>query len=276
MGYVALVEQHGGTPKSRSSRPRRAGDQTSQELRALRRQVRALRAELTVADRQGTADRPLARVAEDDLGPVHHDTLASAWARGSDAPRERLLLGRPDDEVVEECLHRRSALSARGVTIKILCPSALRSNLRLLKRIRPLLDGGAEVRTTSAPIPSLIVLDDQAALIPSWVEIHSSALVTYLDELLTAVWERSNRLGTERIAGATAQEVQLAVARLLVAGHIDEVIARKLGMSVRACRAHIATLSGVLGATSRAQLGFRIAASGLLEEPRRFGAPPAP
>ena len=37
-------------------------------------------------------------------------------------------------------------------------------------------------------------------------------------------------------------------------------------MNVRTCRAHIAKLAASLGSGSRAQLGFLIAQSGILEE----------
>ena len=37
---------------------------------------------------------------------------------------------------------------------------------------------------------------------------------------------------------------------------MDEAIARRLGMNVRTCRAHIAKLAAALGSESRAQLGY--------------------
>ncbi|MFJ5044551.1 helix-turn-helix transcriptional regulator [Streptomyces sp. NPDC088719] len=58
---------------------------------------------------------------------------------------------------------------------------------------------------------------------------------------------------------------QLASAHLLVEGHVDEAIARRLGMKVRTCRGQIANLSVVLGSGSRAQLGYLRARSGILD-----------
>jgi DNA-binding NarL/FixJ family response regulator len=49
-----------------------------------------------------------------------------------------------------------------------------------------------------------------------------------------------------------------------VEGLVDEAIARRLGMNVRTCRAHIAKLAASLGSGSRAQLGYLIAQSGIL------------
>lgn len=60
--------------------------------------------------------------------------------------------------------------------------------------------------------------------------------------------------------------VQRSIAQLLVEGHVDEAIARRLGMNVRTCRAHVAKLSVTLGSGSRAQLGYLIARSGILEQ----------
>jgi DNA-binding NarL/FixJ family response regulator len=59
--------------------------------------------------------------------------------------------------------------------------------------------------------------------------------------------------------------VQRSIAKLLIEGHVDEAIARRLGMNVRTCRAHIAKLAAALGRGSRAQLGYLIAQSGILE-----------
>ncbi|MGV9896582.1 helix-turn-helix transcriptional regulator, partial [Streptomyces tendae] len=60
-------------------------------------------------------------------------------------------------------------------------------------------------------------------------------------------------------------DIQYSIAKLLVEGHVDEAIARRLGMNVRTCRAHIAKLAQSLGSGSRAQLGYLIAQSGILE-----------
>lgn len=51
------------------------------------------------------------------------------------------------------------------------------------------------------------------------------------------------------------------------------MIAERLGISVRTARAHIARLSETLGATSRTQLGVRIAQAGLDGAPRTASAP---
>ncbi|PZH00005.1 helix-turn-helix transcriptional regulator, partial [Streptomyces sp. NTH33] len=59
---------------------------------------------------------------------------------------------------------------------------------------------------------------------------------------------------------------QRAIAALLVEGHTDTVIADRLGMNVRTAREHIAKLAATLGSASRAQLGYLIGRSGILDQ----------
>ncbi|WP_143672688.1 helix-turn-helix domain-containing protein, partial [Streptomyces sp. b94] len=62
---------------------------------------------------------------------------------------------------------------------------------------------------------------------------------------------------------------QHSIARLLAAGHVDDDIARRMGISVRTCRSHIARLMQTLGATSRTHLGALLIGSGIVEAHRR-------
>ena len=55
------------------------------------------------------------------------------------------------------------------------------------------------------------------------------------------------------------QDLQQAIARLMAQGLTDEVVARRLGMSVRTCRRHIAAMLQNLDAVSRFQAGVQAA-----------------
>lgn len=48
-------------------------------------------------------------------------------------------------------------------------------------------------------------------------------------------------------------------------GHTDSAIADRLGLNIRTARLHIAKLAAQLGSESRAQLGYLIGRSGILE-----------
>ena len=52
---------------------------------------------------------------------------------------------------------------------------------------------------------------------------------------------------------------------LLADGHKDEVVARRLGCSVRTARRHVSSLMELLDSSSRFQAGARAAQAGLLD-----------
>lgn len=64
-------------------------------------------------------------------------------------------------------------------------------------------------------------------------------------------------------APGSSKPTEQAILELMAAGLKDEVIARKLGISVRTCRSHIARLISHLGAQSRFQAGVYAAGGGL-------------
>lgn len=130
-----------------------------------------------------------------------------------------------------------------------------------------------EIRTLEELIERLIVFDRTVAFIPVSddrrvaLELRHPGLVDYLIKVFEQLWRRAVPLSeevtyTHMHDGITG--VQRSIAQLLVEGHVDEAIARRLGMNVRTCRAHIARLATALGSGSRAQLGFLIAQSGIL------------
>lgn len=65
---------------------------------------------------------------------------------------------------------------------------------------------------------------------------------------------------------AAAADLQRSLLSLMAQGHTDEVVARKLGMSVRSCRRHIAALMREFGAVSRFQAGVQAGRSDVFEE----------
>ena len=61
-------------------------------------------------------------------------------------------------------------------------------------------------------------------------------------------------------------EVKASILTLLANGLKDDVIAKRMGLSVRACRGHVADLMHTFGARSRFQAGVIAARLGLLDE----------
>ncbi|MFK0158249.1 helix-turn-helix transcriptional regulator [Streptomyces sp. NPDC090499] len=177
-----------------------------------------------------------------------------------------------------EALERDKPLIERGVRIRTLYQHTARYSPERLAWVDQFSDGKAEYRTIDELVERLIICDETVAFIPTRddrqvaLELRHSGLVRYLIKVFEFMWNRAVPLS----AGAPYEtapdgitDIQHSIAKLLVEGHVDEAIARRLGMNVRTCRAHIAKLAQALGSGSRAQLGYLIAQSGLLDQKLR-------
>ncbi|MFJ7152360.1 LuxR C-terminal-related transcriptional regulator [Streptomyces sp. NPDC100445] len=169
-----------------------------------------------------------------------------------------------------EGLHRALALRGRGVRMRDLYTHVARHGQGLLNYLE-LMGDTVEARTLDEVIDRLILFDRTVAFIPAnadrtmALELRSPALVEYLVTVFERLWRLAIPLTAPLpdtgIEGISHREQSIAA--LLAEGHQDAVIAERLGISVRTCRAHIARLSETLGAASRTQLGVRIAQAGL-------------
>src|SRR5262249_9557554 len=162
---------------------------------------------------------------------------------------------------------RDRPLVDRGVRIRTLYQHTARHNPEKLAYVAQLAAGKVEYRTIDELVERLIICDETVAFIPTRddqqvaLELRHPGLVRYLIKVLGFMWDRAGPLSAgapyETAAGGITN-IQHSIAKLLVEGHVDEAIARRLGMNVRTCRAHIAKLATVLGSGSRAQLGYLI------------------
>ncbi|MEE1753515.1 helix-turn-helix transcriptional regulator [Streptomyces sp. SP18CS02] len=173
-----------------------------------------------------------------------------------------------------EALRRVRPLLGRGIKMRTLYQHTARHQpitLAYLERIGPEVD----VRTLEEIIDRLIIVDRKVAFVPASrdrqvaLELRHPGLVEYLVGVFEQFWLQAIPLDdpvTYEPHPHGISGVQRSIAKLLVEGHVDEAIARRLGMNVRTCRAHIAKLASALGSGSRAQLGYLIAQSGILEQ----------
>ncbi|MET7679164.1 helix-turn-helix transcriptional regulator [Streptomyces sp. NPDC005423] len=171
-------------------------------------------------------------------------------------------------------LERDRPLIERGVRIRTLYQHTARYSPERLAYVDQFADGKAEYRTIDELVERLIICDETVAFIPISddrqvaLELRHPGLVRYLVKVFEFMWGRAVplRAGTPYDTDPDGiTDIQHSIAKLLVEGHVDEAIARRLGMNVRTCRAHIAKLATALGSGSRAQLGYLIAQSGILE-----------
>ncbi|MCX4858535.1 MULTISPECIES: helix-turn-helix domain-containing protein [Streptomyces] len=171
-------------------------------------------------------------------------------------------------------LERDRPLIERGVRFRTLYQHTARHSPETLAYVDQMTSSGkVEIRTIDELVERLIICDESVAFIPIQedrqvaLELRHPGLVRYLIKVFEFMWARAVPLksGTPyETASDGITEIQHTIAKLLVEGHVDEAIARRLGMNVRTCRAHIAKLATALGSGSRAQLGFLIAQSGIL------------
>ncbi|MGW0861142.1 helix-turn-helix transcriptional regulator [Streptomyces koelreuteriae] len=190
-----------------------------------------------------------------------------------------LLTVQPSDRVSERSLlrslERDRPLIERGVKVRSLYQHTARYNPEKLSYVAQLSEGKVEYRTIDELVERLIICDGTVAFIPARddqqvaLELRHPGLVRYLIKVFEYLWDRAVPMSTgtpyEAATGGIT-DIQYSIAKLLVEGHVDEAIARRLGMNVRTCRAHIAKLASALGSGSRAQLGYLIAQSGILQQ----------
>jgi DNA-binding NarL/FixJ family response regulator len=136
------------------------------------------------------------------------------------------------------------------------------------------LTGDVEARTLDEVTERLIIVDHTVAFIPASpdrtlaLEVRHPALLTHFVTTFDRLWHLATPMHPQAVHQPTLNGVtprQRAIAALLVEGHTDSDIADRLGMNVRTARVHIAKLAATLGSESRAQLGYLIGQSGILD-----------
>ncbi|GAA4536462.1 MULTISPECIES: hypothetical protein [Nonomuraea] len=185
-----------------------------------------------------------------------------------DACRDEVLAMQAGGGDVEDLSQMYLTLLARGVTVRLICQHRNRADVSTRMLLKRLTDAGAAVFTVSH-VPRSAVVFDRALVVMFGVEddgeasvarVHNHGIAQFLLDLFNHLWETATPLeGVEVGYANVADDLQQAIAALMAKGYTDEVVARKLGMSVRSCRRHIASLMRDLDATSRFQAGVQAA-----------------
>ncbi|WP_432151787.1 LuxR C-terminal-related transcriptional regulator [Streptomyces sp. bgisy029] len=169
--------------------------------------------------------------------------------------------GRPA-AVLDEAFPRDIAMLERGVSMKILYEDTARFNAPTQRYARQMERAGALVRTTRELPSRLLIFDRETAVIPlehsatGAVLSRQPSVVNLLLRFFEQLWSTATGFGEALDGGAPLDQVKYTIAQLLAAGHKDEFIARRLGISVRTCRRHIAEIMQQLNAESRFQAGY--------------------
>jgi DNA-binding CsgD family transcriptional regulator len=186
-----------------------------------------------------------------------------------DACRDELLVLQAGVSEAGDLSQMFLVLVARGVTVRVICQHRSRADVTTRLVMKRLTDAGVEVYTVSHVPRSAIVFDrslvalfggDGADGDVTLARVRNQGIARFFLDMFNHLWESATPLeGVEFGYGTVADDLQQSIAALMAKGYTDEVVARKLGMSVRSCRRHIATLMRDLDATSRFQAGVEAA-----------------
>jgi hypothetical protein len=189
------------------------------------------------------------------------------------ARREILCVLSPGDVSLDRRDHTLRLLQGadrRGVQVKALVPSSAAASLVAAVRA---ISNHPSYRTRDFPDQNLVIADGREAALrtPGLDEpaqtllVSAHPLVHYLKTMFGIGWSSGTPLAetshtNEKLRGQPAQSILAS----LGAGEKDEVAARKLGMSVRTYRRHVAEIMHQVHATSRFQAGARATKLGLI------------
>ncbi|WP_033825541.1 helix-turn-helix transcriptional regulator [Kitasatospora sp. MBT63] len=187
-----------------------------------------------------------------------------AFVPGQGLSEDNIAAARPLDE----------QLLGRGVGMRIVVLDAMRNHAGTMAYVRDLVELGAQVRTAGALPVRMTLIDQRLAVIPVDPECSGAAAVVLeglgavkaLHALFDQVWREASPVGPKRpcnAQGLTGQEMETL--RMLVAGHTDQVIAKRLGVSVRTAGRLASDLMRRLSADSRFQAGYELAQTGWLD-----------
>lgn len=177
--------------------------------------------------------------------------------------------------VLDEARRVSLGLMERGLKLQTLYQHTARSDLATAAYVREVTAAGACYRTTDEVIDLMMIFDRNVALlpdrtvagpVPGAVIIREPTLVGYLSKVFDHLWQRATPFAPDANGPEPViDDVKRSIIGLMAKGFKDEVIARRLGMSVRTCRRHVSDITVELKADSRFQAGVRAAQMGLLD-----------
>ncbi|MDQ1041765.1 hypothetical protein QFZ75_008267, partial [Streptomyces sp. V3I8] len=194
----------------------------------------------------------------------------------------------------------------RHITLRTLYQHTARTDPPTTTHLNELTTHGAHIRTTSEITDHITIYDRTTAFLHNPTHtltlIREPTLLTLLTNTFHHHWDNatpyhppthttshthtSGSLDNSHTSGSGSNtgahtgtgtstststdintDIKHTIIRLMAQGHKDEVIARRLGMSLRTCRRRIAEIMTQLNATSRFQTGVNATRTGLLNPP---------
>jgi DNA-binding CsgD family transcriptional regulator len=167
----------------------------------------------------------------------------------------------------------------RGVVTRALYQHVALRDRSARAYLRELAENGARIRLAAAVPGRSLVVDRDVALLPTpssepgltqFAVVREPRVVSWIVSTFEQLWAEASPLEELLDHHHTEPEVdetRLAILRLMADGEKDEAISRRLSISVRTCRRHIADYMAQVGATSRFQAGVIASRNGHLDIP---------
>lgn len=182
--------------------------------------------------------------------------------------------GKRNPVILQDALPRDIAAAKRGVRVRMLYQHTARAALSGHAYISAMTEAGGEVRTVDQLPERMFIFDREMAFIPKRTRpdrvpgaliVRDAVIVSFLCTLFEQFWIGAMPFVPEGPGYHDASsDLRRSIVSLLAQGLKDEAVAKRLGMSVRTCRRHIASLMQELGAESRFEAGVKAAQLGLL------------
>ncbi|MFJ6212654.1 LuxR C-terminal-related transcriptional regulator [Streptomyces sp. NPDC092296] len=177
--------------------------------------------------------------------------------------------GRPA-HLLEQASERDLRAVRRGVRMRVLYQHTARSHGPTRAYADRITAAGAEVRTLGELFGQMVAFDRRVVFLPlhrdpeGAVVVRDPSVVGFLCRAFDQVWSLASPFVPDQRRAVVLDDLKRSILRMLAEGLRDETIARRLGMSLRTCRKHIAEMLDQLGAESRFQAGHLAHAAGLL------------
>lgn len=166
--------------------------------------------------------------------------------------------------------------SRRGIKTRAIYQHVALRDRATRSYLNELAQNGAKIRLTPSVPGRGLVVDRSVALLPVSIDSGGQGLAIVRDRYVVAwvvatfeqLWAEAAPL--EDVINKDHDETELdqtraAILRLMAEGEKDEAISRRLSISVRTCRRHIADYMAQVGALSRFQAGVIAARAGHTE-----------
>lgn len=167
----------------------------------------------------------------------------------------------------------------RGIKTRALYQHTALRDRHTRSYLTELADNGAKIRFAPAVPGRSLVVDREVALLPIPTDdpgrhglavVREPNVIAWVIATFEQLWAEAvplEEIVTRQHDDAELDQTRAAILRLMAEGEKDEAISRRLSISVRTCRRHIAEYMAQVGATSRFQAGVIAARAGHTEAP---------